>query len=149
MRHERLYRSATAAATCGLAVAAMIVAGPGAAVAATGSATAGSAIVGPAATGHAPAARTTYRQFLGEVTTPTSYPANVPHAGSYVFEYEVQGLAYFNTYVDDLELGYVGGVAGTYRTPAVRLEAGERRVRAVGPHGPGTAKVYLVEAPAR
>ena len=91
---------------------------------------------------------TPYRQLLGTITTkPVIFEASVPVRGTYLFEYEVTGLAYFDTYVDGTELGYVGGSTGTYQTRTVQLSAGGHLVDAVGPHGNGTARIYIVQIP--
>ncbi|HEX7307911.1 hypothetical protein [Lentzea sp.] len=85
------------------------------------------------------------RQLLGTVTGVHDFDATAPSAGSYAVEYEVAGVSYWNTYVDGVELGYVGGAAGTYRTRVLTLTAGCHLVRVTGPEGWGSAKVYLVK----
>ena len=86
-----------------------------------------------------------YRQLLGMVTTSTYLEASTPKAGTYAIEYDVAGTAFFDTYVDNTELGYVGGTTGVYLTRPNRLTAGGHLVQAVGPEGSGSARVYLVQ----
>lgn len=94
--------------------------------------------------------QTQYRQLLGTVTDSTYLEASVPTAGSYAIEYDVTApnAAFFDTYVNGTELGYVGGATGTYVTRAVQLPAGGQLVQVVGPEGSGTADVYIVSVPA-
>ncbi|MFD9701779.1 hypothetical protein [Lentzea sp. NPDC059081] len=84
------------------------------------------------------------RQLLGTVTGVTDFDATAPADGEYAVEYEVGGVSYWDTYVDGLELGYVGGAQGVYRTRSLTLTAGCHLVRVAGPEGWGSAKVYLV-----
>lgn len=84
------------------------------------------------------------RQLLGTVTGVTDFEASPPSAGTYVFEYEVDGVSGWDTYVDGAELGYVGGPTGVYRTRTVALTAGGHLVRVAGPEGYGSARAYLV-----
>ena len=86
-----------------------------------------------------------YRQLLGTVTTSTYLEASTPRAGTYAIEYDVTGTAFFDTYVQNTELGYVGGTTGVYLTRPIRLTAGGHLVQAVGPEGSGSARVYLVQ----
>ncbi len=132
MNRRNLQRAVTVAVSCTIA---------GAAVAcATDSAEAAS-ISRPAdpATAAAP-----YRQLLGRVTETAYLEASVPSAGRYVIEYDVSGVAIFDTYLNATELGYVGGPTGIYRTHAVPLTAGGQLLEVVGPEGSGTASVYIV-----
>ncbi len=92
---------------------------------------------------------TGYRQLIGEVSQSTYLEASVPGSGSYRLEYDVTGLAFFDSYVDGTELGYVGGTDGNYLTRPVALSAGGHLVQVVGPEGSGTAQVYLVSSAAR
>lgn len=85
-----------------------------------------------------------FRQLIGTVSRPTYLEASVPGAGTYLVEYEVTGVGFFNTYVNGTELGYVGGPDGTYRTRTVELSAGGHLIRVTGPDGIATARVYLV-----
>ncbi|WP_410631517.1 hypothetical protein [Amycolatopsis sp. cmx-4-83] len=85
------------------------------------------------------------RQLVGQVTGSTYFEVSPPAAGTYAFEYELEGTAFFDTYVDEVELGYVGGSAGVHRTRPLSLTAGGHLVHVVGPEGTGTASVYLVE----
>lgn len=89
---------------------------------------------------------TSYRQLIGTASAPTYLEASVPTAGNYAIEYEVttKSAAYFDTYVNGVRLGYVGGVTGTYRTRSIQLPAGGQLVRVTGPSGIGSAKVYIV-----
>lgn len=94
-------------------------------------------------------APTNYRQLIGTISSTSSetyLEASVPTAGSYAFEYEVtsSSAAFFDTYVNGQELGYVGGPNGTYRTRSLALSAGGQLVKVVGPNGSGSAKVYVV-----
>lgn len=84
------------------------------------------------------------RQLIGVVSTSTYLEASVPASGTYLFEYEISGVAFFDTYVNGAELGYVGGSDGIYRTRASQLSAGGQLIQVVGPEGSGTARVYLV-----
>jgi len=90
--------------------------------------------------------RAHYRQLIGTVTAGTYLEASVPTAGAYAIEYDITTTtaAYFDTYVNGTELGYVGGVTGRYRTRPVQLTAGGQLVQVVGPDGAGTADVHLV-----
>jgi len=90
--------------------------------------------------------QTHYRQLIGTVTAGTYLEASVPTAGTYAVEYDITtaNAAYFDTYLNGTELGYVGGVTGTYVTRAVQLSAGGQLVQVVGPEGSGSAQVYLV-----
>ena len=97
----------------------------------------------PAAAGATPAPG--YRQLIGTVSTTTYLEASTPAAGTYALEYDITGLAFFDTYVDGTELGYVGVPDGAYRTRAVPLRPGGHLIEAVGPEGSGTARVYLVQ----
>ncbi len=87
----------------------------------------------------------TGRQLLGQVSGPAYFEASPPAAGSYAVEYEITGSGFFDTYVDEVELSYVGGPAGIYRTRALSLSEGGHLVHVVGPEGSGTASVYLVQ----
>lgn len=80
------------------------------------------------------------------MNAPTYLEASVPDSGNYLLEYDIDGLAFFDTYVDGTELGYVGGITGVYPTRALPLTAGGHLIEAVGPEGSGTARVYLVSA---
>ncbi len=93
------------------------------------------------------AAASPTRQFVGQVTGSTYFEVSPPAAGTYALEYELEGTAFFDTYVDEVELGYVGGSAGVYRTRPLSLTAGGHVVHVAGPDGAGTASVYLVELP--
>lgn len=84
------------------------------------------------------------RQLLGQVSRPTYLEASTPAAGVYAIEYDIKGTAFFDTYLDGTELGYVGGPTGTYRTRSISLTAGGHLVQVTGPDGSGTASVYLV-----
>ena len=86
-----------------------------------------------------------FRQLIGDVSTSTYFEVGVPGAGTYVLEYEITGVAFFDTYVDGIELGYVGGAGGSYRTRPIELSASGHLVQAVGPDGSGSARVYLVQ----
>ncbi|WP_146073661.1 hypothetical protein [Amycolatopsis sp. CA-126428] len=87
------------------------------------------------------------RQLIGQVTGSTYFEVSPPAAGAYAFEYKLEGTAFFDTYVDEVELGYVGGSAGVHRTRPLSLTAGGHVVHVAGPEGAGTALVYLVERP--
>lgn len=87
----------------------------------------------------------TYRQLLGTVSGPTYLEASVPSAGNYAVEYDItSGVAFFDTYINGTELGYVGGGTGAYLTRSVTLTAGGQLVQVAGPEGSGTANVYIV-----
>lgn len=135
MRRRSLPTYAVLPALAGLAAAAIAVAGP-----------AGAAGGAPVAAAPAAAPAAAYRQLIGQVSRPTYLEASTPAAGKYRIEYEITGTAYFDTYVDGIELGYVGGPTGTYRTRSLRLSAGGHLVQVVGPEGSGSAKVYLAGA---
>ncbi len=138
MRHTlllslRLSVAATAAAVLGLG---LLAAGANAATPAA------SVVTASASPQAAP-----YRQLLGTVTASTYLEASVPRAGKYAIEYDITAnAAFFDTYVDGTELGYVGGSTGTYLTRAVQLSASGHLVQVAGPEGVGTANVYLVAA---
>jgi hypothetical protein len=105
-------------------------------------ATAGAA---PLAVPHSTVARATAaRQLLGHVSGPTFLEASVPAAGRYALQYDIEGTAAFDTYLNGTELGYVGGPTGTYQTRTVQLPAGGLLVQVAGPEGSGQASVYLV-----
>ncbi len=92
------------------------------------------------------AARPLTRQLLGTISSGTEYYEASAHvSGTYVIEYEVTGVAFFGTYVDEEELGYVGGPTGTYRTREFPLSEGGHLVQAVGPEGYGEARIHLVQ----
>ena len=93
----------------------------------------------------ATAANPLSRQLLGQVSGPADFEASAQTAGVYAIEYEITGNAFFDTYVDNTELGYVGGSTGTYRTGSQSLSAGGHLVHVAGPEGSGTASVYLVQ----
>jgi hypothetical protein len=82
------------------------------------------------------------------VTASTYLEASIPTAARYAIEYDITtaNAAYFDTYLNGTELGYVGGVTGRYVTRAVRLSAGGQLVQVVGPDGSGTADVYIISA---
>ena len=82
---------------------------------------------------------------IGQTGGPTYLEASVPVTGTYLLEYEITGVAFFDTYVDGTELGYVGGAGGTYQTRALPLSAGGHLVQVAGPEGSGTARIYLVQ----
>jgi hypothetical protein len=66
-------------------------------------------------------------------------------AGTYAIEYDLTAnAAFFDTYVDGTELGYIGGATGTYLTRSVQLSSGGHLVQVAGPEGSGTANVYIV-----
>ncbi len=90
--------------------------------------------------------RVHYRQLIGTVTAGTYLEASVPTAGTYAIEYDITttSAAYFDTYLNSSELGYVGGVTGRYVTGTVQLTAGGQLVQVVGPDGAGSADVYLI-----
>ncbi|WP_410589362.1 hypothetical protein [Amycolatopsis sp. lyj-23] len=85
------------------------------------------------------------RQLLGWVSSDAYFEASAPAAGVFALEYDLEGTAFFDTYVDDVELGYVGGSAGVHRTRPLSLTAGGHVVHVVGPEGSGTASVYLIK----
>lgn len=90
-------------------------------------------------------AATTYRQLIGTVSSSTYLEASVPKNGSYAIEYDIiTGTAFFDTYLNGTELGYVAGSKGTYFTKTLYLPAGGQLVRVVGPEGVGTARVYII-----
>ena len=96
---------------------------------------------------HAATPAAPYRQLLGTVSASTYLEAGVPRAGKYSIEYDItSNAAFFDTYVDGTELGYVGGSTGTYLTRPVQLNDSGHLVQVVGPEGVGTAKVYIVAA---
>lgn len=99
----------------------------------------------PTATHARAAGSAHHRIHLGEVTRPTDFEVST-RTGRYVFAYAVTGVCYFDTYVNGVELGYVGGPTGVYRTREVELKAGVQRVAAVGPHGSCQADLYLIRA---
>lgn len=107
---------------------------------------AASAATAPSAPANAtPRHQPRYRQLLGTVTTGTYLEASVPTAGTYAVEYDITATAaFYDTYLDGTELGYVGGATGTYLTRSIRLTPGGHLVQVVGPEGSGTANVYLV-----
>ena len=107
----------------------------------------GIASMAPATASAAPAYGATYRQLIGHVTGPTYLEASTPSAGTYAVEYDVTGVSYWDTYINGTELGYVGGVAGTYYTRDVSLNGGGQLVQVTGPEGTGEADVYLVSVP--
>ncbi len=84
------------------------------------------------------------RQLIGTVSGPTDLEVGVPGSGTYAIEYDVTGTAFFDTYVDGTELGYVGGSDGAYQTRPVQLSSSGHLVDVSGPEGSGTADVYLV-----
>ncbi len=84
------------------------------------------------------------RTFLGTVTGSRFLEAPAYTDGTYVFEYVVTGVGFFDTYVNGVELGYVGGSSGTYQTKPVVLRAGGQLVQVVGPEGSATADLYIV-----
>lgn len=134
-------RAALRAAALATALSATVAVAP-AALASTGE-TAPSAH-GWAAAHHAMA----QRQFLGTVSAsgPGYLKASAPADGTYAIEYVTSGgVSYWDTYVDGTELGYVGGVPGTYQTKTITLKAGGHLVQVAGPEGSGTAKVYGVK----
>ncbi len=94
---------------------------------------------------HPAASKSPYRQLLGTVTASTYLEASTPTAGTYAIEYDVTGTAFFDTYVDNTELGYVGGSSGVYLTRPITLSAGGHLVQVVGPEGSGSAQVYIVQ----
>ncbi len=85
------------------------------------------------------------RQLLGQVSGSAYFEASLPAAGDYAIEYDITATAFFDTYVDEAELGYVGGPAGVYRTRSLTLTKGGHLVHVVGPEGSGMASVYLVQ----
>ncbi len=87
------------------------------------------------------------RQLLGQVTGsgPTYLEASAHTAGTYAIEYDIKGTAFYDTYVDDIGLGYVGGGTGIYRTRSLTLSAGGHLVSVPGVEGSATASVYLVQ----
>ncbi|MFB9465572.1 hypothetical protein [Streptomyces cinereospinus] len=87
------------------------------------------------------------RQLLGQVagSGPTYLEASAHTAGIYAVEYDIKGTAFYDTYVNDVELGYVGGGTGIYRTRPVSLSAGGHLVKIPGVEGSATASVYLVQ----
>lgn len=106
------------------------------------------------AVGLAPAAITSasaatapaYRQLIGTVSSSTYLEASVPKNGNYAIEYDiVSGTAFFDTYLKGIELGYVGGSAGSVSvTKKLWLRAGGQLVQVAGPEGSGTARVFIV-----
>ncbi len=136
MPAHRHARTAAAALAAAIAVTTVCVASAG-----TASATRLTATGDPSLT----ATSESFRQLLGYVDGPASFEASTPTAGSYVIEYTVTGTAFFDTYVNGTELGYVGGPTGTYRTRMLPLSAGGQLVHVAGPEGAGTASVYLVQ----
>ncbi|HEV2636408.1 MAG TPA: hypothetical protein VGX23_14755 [Actinocrinis sp.] len=115
----------------------------GAPVLALGFAATANAASTPAAPGSAHAPKACSRQLIGTVSSPEYLEASAPAAGKYTVEYDVTGTAYFDTYVNGTELGYVGGGTGTYHTRSFSLSAGGVLVQVAGPEGSGQAKVYL------
>ncbi|WP_410623616.1 hypothetical protein [Amycolatopsis sp. cmx-8-4] len=91
-----------------------------------------------------PGAPSVGRQLLGRVSGSAYFEASLPAAGGYAIEYDITATAFFDTYVDEVELGYVGGPAGVYRTRSLTLTKGGHLVHVVGPEGSGMASVYLV-----
>ncbi|MFB7732578.1 hypothetical protein ACFC19_39685, partial [Streptomyces sp. NPDC056127] len=87
------------------------------------------------------------RQLLGQVATngPTYFEASAQTEGTYAIEYDIDGTAFYNTYVNDVELGYVGGSTGVYRTRSLQLSAGGHLVKVPGADGSATTAVYLVK----
>lgn len=81
--------------------------------------------------------KTESRQLLGIVTGVTDFEVSAHNAGAYAVEYEVADVSFWNTYINGLELGYVGGSTGVYRTRSVTLTAGDHLVRVTGPEGHG------------
>lgn len=136
MTRRALVPYAAVSALCGLAISVAVGVSPG--VAGADPASAARPVAAPAAL---------YRQLIGQVSSPTYLEASTPAAGTYRIEYEIVGTAFFDTYVDGIELGYVGGPTGTYRTRTLRLSAGGHLVQVVGPEGSGRAKVYLAQVP--
>jgi hypothetical protein len=104
------------------------------------------ALAAPVAASAGPATAASYRHYLGTTSAPVSFRTSVPRAGRYALQYSISGTAFFDTYVGDRELGYVGGPSGTYTTTSVWLRAGRHVVQVVGPEGSGSARVYLVSA---
>ena len=78
------------------------------------------------------------------MSSPQFLEASAPSAGTYLIEYDITGnAAFFDTYVNGTELGYVGGSEGTYQTLTFPLAAGGVLVQVAGPEGSGQANVYL------
>jgi len=139
MGHRRLRRSATGAVLSAAAALLAVGVAPAAASAAPTPAV-------PAVHATSCHHQVHYRQLIGTVTASIYLEASVPTAGTYAVEYDTTttDAAYFDTYLNATELGYVGGVTGTYVTRAVQLSAGGQLVQVVGPDGVGSAQVYLV-----
>ena len=100
----------------------------------------------PAGVHPAQAQDSCYRQLIGTVSSPGYLEASAPSAGTYTIEYDITGTAYFDTYVDNTELGYVGGSSGEYQTSTFPLSACGVLVQVAGPEGSGQADVYLDQA---
>ncbi len=135
MRPAKFFRAAVGVAVPALVMTAMVALTPG-----TGSAS--------ALTGIHPAQHQNgcYRQLIGTVSSPGYLEASAPSAGTYSIEYDITGSAYFDTYVNNTELGYVGGSTGIYHTRTFSLSAGGVLVQVAGPEGSGKASVYLDQA---
>ena len=97
-------------------------------------------------TANAASAATTpsFRQLIGTVSGSTDLEVGVPGSGTYAVEYDVTGTAYFDTYVDGTELGYVGGTDGVFQTRTLQLSSSGHLIHVAGPEGSGSATVYLV-----
>ena len=127
--------------------AAVLAAAPVLAVMATAVLTAGiSSASTPPAVRPAQAQDSCYRQLIGTVSSPQYLEASAPSAGTYTIEYDITGTAFFDTYVNNSELGYVGGSSGVYQTRTFSLPAGGVLVQVAGPEGSGQASVYLDQA---
>ncbi|WP_328608663.1 hypothetical protein OG943_05935 [Amycolatopsis sp. NBC_00345] len=94
-----------------------------------------------------PAAKPLFRQLIGHVVASGYFEASAPVAGSYAIEYDVtKGIVYYDTLVDEVGLGSVGGPAGTTnRTQPTPLTAGGHLVNVAGGEGAGEADLYLVQ----
>ena len=84
-----------------------------------------------------------YRQLLGTVSSPQYLEGSAPAAANYTIESDIVGTGFFDTYINNAELGYVGGPSGVYHTRAFPLAAGGVLVQVAGPEGSATARVYL------
>ena len=135
MNPAKLLRAAAIPAAPVLAVTAMVVLTPG-----TGSAST------PLGVHPAQPQAVCSRQLIGTVSSPGYLEASAPSAGTYSIEYDVTGIAFFDTYVNNTELGYVGGSSGAYQTSTFPLSAGGVLVQVAGPEGSGQANVYLDQA---
>ena len=137
MNARKIGKKTAVAVICGVAVSAAL------------SVPAGAASASPQVTGAygSIAAKPQFRQLIGHVVARGYFEASTPVAGSYAIEYDVtKGTVFYDTLIDEGELGYAGGPAGTTNdTAATSLTAGGHLVNVAGGEGTGEADLYLVQ----